>query len=112
MNRYKLSQAGVRVNEGVDRFAGNQELYAKFLGRFPEDPNYARLCQAVADGDVKASFEAAHALKGIAGNLSLARLYDDLFPLVEQLRAGKTEQAQTLLDAVKRDYEEVVAALG
>lgn len=111
MNRYKLSVSGVNPSEGIARFNGNEEKYEKYLAKFPQDGNYADLCQAIRAGDGKAAFAAAHALKGIAGNLSLVKLYADIQPLVEQLRRGDLDRADELLEPVIRDYEIVIAAL-
>lgn len=112
MNRYKLSKAGVSANEGIARFGGNAEAYETVLGKFPTDPNFAGLCEAVERRDAKAAFAFAHALKGVVGNLSMKRLYDDLIPLVEDLRGERLERATELLCVVKQDYEEVIAAIG
>lgn len=111
MNRYKLSKAGISANEGIARFGGNAEAYETLLNKFPADHNFPELCAAVERRDAEAAFAYAHALKGVIGNLSMKRLYDDLLPLVEELRSGRLENADGLLQAVKRDYDEAVAAL-
>ncbi|MDD2648912.1 MAG: Hpt domain-containing protein [Eubacteriales bacterium] len=111
MNRYKLSKAGINVSEGITRFGGNAEKYEQFLMKFKSDINFSLMCEAIAKGDAAAAFSSAHALKGIVGNLSLGRLYDDLFPLVELLRRGSLENAGELLASVTKDYEDVIAAL-
>ena len=49
--RAKLEAAGVNVNEGVERFMGKEELFEKFLKRFPGDPNMAKLQAAAESGD-------------------------------------------------------------
>ena len=54
------------------------------------DANFDKLREAVAAGDAKAAFEAAHALKGVAGNLALTPIYTPLSELTEQLR-GKDQ---------------------
>ena len=111
MNRYKLSKAGINANEGIARFSGRAELYEKFLYQFPQDENFSLLCAAIRQQDVKAAFIAAHSLKGIAGNLSLTKLYEDLCPLVEQLRAGSLSGAEALLQSVRCDYEALLSVL-
>ncbi len=111
MNRYKLVKAGINPNEGIDRFSKNIALYEKFLLAFPEDPNYDKMLAAIADNDVVGAFKAAHALKGVTGNLSLNRLYESVCPLVEELRAQSMEHVPELLEPVKENYETAVAAL-
>lgn len=111
MNRYRLSKAGISANAGIERFYGDRELYECSLNKFPKDPHYEMMIKAIGEKDVKAAFAAAHALKGLAGNLSMVRLYDHICPLVELLRGGTLEGADELLPAVVSDYEALTAAL-
>lgn len=83
MNRYTLTKAGIDVNEGVHRFNGNKELYEHFLLTFPEDEHFKKMLEAIETGDVEESFQQAHALKGIAGTVSLVQLHANIIPLVE-----------------------------
>ncbi|MDY4609989.1 MAG: hypothetical protein SPD11_05180 [Sphaerochaetaceae bacterium] len=111
MDRYKLSKAGVNASEGIKRFNGNAEMYGRFLKHFLDDVNYQAMCESIKVKDVGSAFSAAHALKGIAGNLSMNRLYKDLCPLVEQLRSGSLENVDILLLPVMQDYSEVASLL-
>ena len=106
MNRYILTKAGIDVNEGIHRFNGNKELYEKFLTSFPEDIHYEQMLEAIEQKDVDAAFQGAHALKGITGTVSLAKLHSLLIPLVEELRAGSMEKVPELLPPVKEAYDE------
>ena len=111
MNRYRLSKAGINVKEGLERFNGKMELYESYLGRFLEDENYKLMCEAIERADVKAAFAAAHALKGVAGNLSLNKLCEDLNPLVELLRVNSMDGAKELLEKVSQDYDRIALEL-
>ncbi len=111
MNRYKLSKAGINANEGMARFGGNVESYEKFLNRFPNEPHFHQMCEAIEKRELRSAFVAAHSLKGEVGNLSMNRLYEDLCPLVELLRGGSFEKAEELLEPVVKDYKEILAAL-
>lgn len=111
MNKLELTRAGIDVAEGINRMNGMQALYEKFLYRFPTDENYNALLNAMAADDVEAAFRAGHALKGLAGNLSINRLYHDLRPLVDALRSGELAAARQHLPAVQADYDAVLAAL-
>lgn len=111
MNRYRLSKAGISVKEGAERFNDNLEVYEKCLYEFPNDEHYNELFEALKDEDAQRAFAAAHALKGVAGNLSLTRLYTDIVPLVEVLRAGTVEGADALLEPVAADYKEIIEIL-
>lgn len=111
MNRYKLSKAGVDPNDALKRFNNNVELYETLLNSFIYDKNYMDMCRAITDGDVQGAFLYAHALKGLAGNLSFTRIFDDLTPIVELLRSGSLENAEDLLIPVIDDYEAVYNAI-
>ncbi|NCC08368.1 MAG: Hpt domain-containing protein [Clostridia bacterium] len=105
MNRYKLTKAGVDVNDGIRRLGGNREVYERLLFMFPDDPSYNRMLLAIENGDAEESFAAAHAQKGVAGNLSLVDLHSAILPLVEIFRAGTMENHEQYLPEVKRCYE-------
>lgn len=106
-----LAQAGVDVDEALERFMGNESLMLKFLLRFPADENFSRLRQAMAAGDAAGAFAAAHTLKGVAGNLSLKGLYQPLYPLVEDLRGGNLAAAAEKMPALEAAYTQITDLL-
>lgn len=111
MNQKKMLLAGIDTNDGIKRFSGNKQLYEKFLYGFLSDPNYNIMLNAINKGDTPSAFQAAHALKGIAGNLSLIELYKNIIPLVEQLRGNSSEDVNALLVPVKKSYHEILDVL-
>ena len=64
------------------------------------DTGFERLKAALEAGDLAAAFEAAHALKGVLGNLALTPAYDQVSEITELLRA-RTEM----------DYSERLAGI-
>ena len=112
MNRYTFAKAGIDVNEGVHRFNDKQELYERFLRRFPENQHYFdEIEEGIMEKNVEKAFQAAHALKGVAGNLSMNQLHADLVPLVEELRDGKIGNAPEFLPKVRESYEKAIEAV-
>lgn len=105
MNRYKLSKAGIDVNEGAKRFRDNLVIYQKFLFTFPEDENYGKMMEAIEQKDAKSAFAYAHALKGVTGNLSINDLYHSLLPMVEELRAGSMDKIEEFLPEIRENYD-------
>ena len=71
----KLNSFGVDTAEGLERCFGNEALYLKLVTTIPDDATFERLEKKVASKDLDGAFEAAHALKGVLGNLSLTPLY-------------------------------------
>ena len=108
----KLEAAGVDVEGAIERFLGNMEMFHLFLKNFAEDMNYASLVEAVDAGDVQKAFTAAHALKGVCGNLSLIALYDVAFVITEDLREGNLDAARTKMPELEEEYKKVIALIG
>ena len=111
MNRYKLFQAGVDVNEALERLGGDKALYEDLLAHFKGSHRYEDLVKAMDDNDAAGAFQVAHALKGTAGNLSFTRLFKALFPVVEALRAGDIALARASLPEVEVAYQVVLEAI-
>lgn len=109
--KLRLLVAGVNVDSAMARFLNNAALMEKFLRRFPSDPNYSLLCQAMAQGDTDAAFTAAHTLKGVAGNLSLDRLFAATSTVVESLRGKDLAMAEQQMPPLHQAYREVIEAL-
>ncbi len=95
-----LKAYGANTDEGLQRCYGMADFYLKLVKMIPADEGFDRLSQALAANDTKAAFEAAHALKGVLGNLSLTPLYEPASSLTELLRAGKEGDYQGLLDEI------------
>lgn len=97
MNKELLTQAGIDVNDGIRRFNDKEDLYERFLFTFPKDVNYDIMCEAISKGDAEQAFQAANALKGITGNLSLNQLYNHIIPLVDSLKKRRMEKVNDFL---------------
>lgn len=84
------------------------ETIARFLQLFLQDEEFSNLERAMGNGDDKAAFEAAHALKGVSLNMEFGFLSKSLIQLVEALRYGRQENAQELYEQVKKDYAKTI----
>jgi len=97
-----LKEYGANVEEGLGRCMGKEELYLRLISTIPSEKSFDLLKDSIEAGDLGAAFEAAHALKGITGNLALTPLYDPIVEITELLRARKemdyTELLSTILD--------------
>lgn len=71
-----LKQAGMNTDTAIERFMGNEALYAKMLKKFLDDKTFESLVAAVAEGSGTPALEASHTLKGLCGNLSIDCLYE------------------------------------
>ncbi|MBM6924732.1 Hpt domain-containing protein [Pseudoflavonifractor phocaeensis] len=109
--RSRLEEAGVNVEDVLARFMNNEALMLKFLLRFPQDPNFALLQEAMARQDLQGAYNAAHTLKGVAGNLSMTGLMAAVSAVVEDLRGGDLAAAADKLPALTEQYHKTVAAV-
>ena len=83
----KLNAFGADTAEGLARCYGSEALYLKLVNMIPGESNFDLLEQALANNDLDKAFEAAHALKGVLGNLSLTPMYQISVELTELLRS-------------------------
>ena len=111
MNRYKLTKAGVDVNQGLKRLDNNKEFYEELLVKFCEDTHFEKMVSAMNAGEVQEAFQCAHAVKGAAGNLSMTRLYTELVPLVKKKKKNDLPQARQQLPAAQEAYTAAVNAI-
>lgn len=88
-----LAEYGADVNCVNSRFLGDLDLYTRFFHGLFEETSIRTLEKSMMAGDCKHAFEAAHELKGIAGNLGLTPFYQSVSALVEMLRSGDFDSA-------------------
>ena len=107
----RLVKAGIRVDDALERFMGNEALLDRFLTKFLADTNYEALVRAVAGGDHAAALTASHTLKGVCGNLSMEALFSLLTCQVQALRAGDHAAADAMMPDISAAYGAVVRAI-
>ena len=107
----QLTAAGIDVEDAMERFMHNEGLMLKFLLRFSEDQSMSQLRLAMEHQDADGAFEAAHTLKGVAGNLSMTGLFHQTGILVEHLRNRDLAAAADEMPALEEQYARVTAAL-
>lgn len=100
-----LKDAGIDVEGALNRFLNNEDLYMKFLMKFPEDKSFWNFCQAMQDSNCEYALKYAHTLKGLSGNLSIMTLYDLLYPCVNDLRAGNMDNVKKLQPDIETAYQ-------
>lgn len=85
-----LTAFGADVKTGLGRCMNNEAFYLRLVNMELGDANFDKLRQATDAKDAKAVFEAAHALKGALGNLSLTPIYDPVNEITELTRGAET----------------------
>ena len=83
----QLNQFGANTDEGIARCAGSEALYLRLVKMIPAESNFDNLKNAIEANDLDEAFAAAHALKGVLGNLSLTPMFDKCVEITELLRS-------------------------
>jgi len=107
----------VDFNDGVKRVMNNAKLYVKLLAKFKADTNIEELSANLAAGDLEKAQVQAHTIKGVAANLSLTELFNQVLELENQIKArsvdaNQTETVKTVFASTMREVDKVIAEHG
>lgn len=94
----KLKDFGADTEEGLGRCYGNEALYLRLVNMIPGEANFDKLKSSLEQDDLDSAFEAAHALKGVLGNLSLTPMFEQCSEITELLRARTVMDYSPLLN--------------
>ena len=100
-----LDAYGADVDGALDRFLGDEELYAECLETFAADEGFAALGLALKEADTKRAFETAHMLKGVSANLGLTPMTEAVCAVVEPLRHNSSEDLTGGYEAILAQLE-------
>ena len=104
-----LKEFGIDPKDGLARCMNKEEFYFKMLKLGLANEYFDTIEEALAAKDKKAGFEAAHALKGIVGNLALAPMYKPLSELTELLRKDADGDYLSIYKPVKEMRDKLLA---
>lgn len=105
----KLKEFGADTEEGLGRCYGNEALYLRLINMIPAEANFDKLKDSLEQGDLDSAFEAAHALKGVLGNLSLTPMFEQCSEITELLRARTETDYTPLLEKLLKQREALSA---
>ncbi|MCL2373754.1 MAG: Hpt domain-containing protein [Treponema sp.] len=100
--------------EGRKRLMDNDKLYAKILAKFRDDTSLNSLVASAAAQDWEKALAAAHAVKGVAANLSLIELARQSLDVETQikeraLRPDSLDNLKACYGATMVEVERVIA---
>ena len=104
-----LNSIGVNLEDVLERFVDNEELYFNCIEKFKSNPYFDNFEQSFREGDVHAAFEAIQTLMGVAGNMGFTWLYGKCAEVTEILRAGSLNVSSELLFDLKEEYLRVIS---
>lgn len=99
-----LEKAGVDFERTMERFMNNEAFYLKFLKRFPTDPNFTALKEALEAKDMEGVERAAHTLKGVSANLGLDPVAEHLNEMVRSVRNNECGNLTEQFEKVQEQY--------
>ncbi len=102
-----LKEFGADTEKGLGMCMGNEALYLRLVGSVPKEPKFDGLRKSLEEKDYDAAFEAAHALKGVFGNLSLTPLFDKASVITEHLRSRTDMDYSGLVAELSEEMEKL-----
>ncbi len=103
------ARSGGKSSEILGRLGGNETLLRLLLGKFPADPSFHSLEEALKNGKTQEAFREAHTLKGVAANLGLQDLFLKASEVTEFLRSEECDKAEAVMPELRREYDKVIA---
>lgn len=107
----KLAPYGIDYEDALDRVDGDGDFYKTLAMKYLTNDNYVNLVAAMDVKDYDEGYKAAHALKGISGNLSFNELFKNAAEVSAALYQGEYEAAEKLMPLVTKDHEKVLEGL-
>lgn len=107
----KLRPFGIDYVDAMDRFGDNADLYERLALKYLDDSHMVALEAAMEAKDFSEGYSQAHALKGVAGNLSFKDLYECAALVSDALYAGEYEAAEKHLPQVEKAHKLVIEGL-
>ena len=107
----KLNEFGVDTKEGLTRCMNNQKFYFRMISMGLSNDSFEKLARALEENKLDEAFEAAHALKGVLGNLALTPIYKPLSEMTEMLREKKTADYTTMYQPIMKLRNDLIAML-
>jgi HPt (histidine-containing phosphotransfer) domain-containing protein len=99
----------INVEEGLKRVMQNKALYVKLLHKLKADTHFTDLIAALKAKDYENAKTAAHAIKGMAANLSLTELFTQALQLEEHLKNRIITDDS--FERITRCYEETLISI-
>lgn len=100
---------GANVDEGLARCVNNEAFYLRLVESVKNEQGFDTLKEAIAANDLHQAFEAAHALKGVLGNLSLTPMLEPMVKITELLRSETQMDYTELLDKIQYEKDRFCA---
>lgn len=98
--------------DAVIRRLINEALVLKYLNKFQKDGYFTQLQQSVYQQDYETAYRCVHTLKGLCLSLGFETMSKPVIALTEELRAGRTENAETYIAVIEPLYADIIRWIG
>ena len=85
----------------------NDMLIERLIKKFMDNNSYQAIIDAYNANNIKEVFSLSHALKGVAGNLALTKLYEVASELTEATRNKEEANIDNEIDKLKSIYRNI-----
>lgn len=109
--QYALALRETDLRGALERMGDDEQLYESCLEMFLNDPTTEQLNNAIKTGSWDDAFTAAHALKGLAGNMGFVPLMHSTGQLVIFIRGGRTKEINECMAQVNSNYRDITDAI-
>lgn len=109
--RKALINCETDIDGALNRFSGDEELYLQCLDKFLLDQTMAELDSAIEARAWDEAFTAAHAIKGLAGNMGFIPLFHATAELVVAIRTGRLKEIGVSYHEVLDAYKTVITVI-
>lgn len=106
-----LARCETDVDGALRRLAGNEDIYLSCLDCFLQDQTISELNTAINAKMWDEAFTAAHAMKGMAGNMGFVPLFHATGELVVLIRAGRLREVGEANVKVNHCYNAITSAI-
>ncbi len=104
-----LREFGADIDEGLTRCMNNEQFYLRMVSMGLADERFETLGTALAEKNMDAAFEMAHALKGVLGNLALTPIYEPVSEMTELLRTKTDADYLSMYQEMKAQREKLLS---
>jgi len=113
-NEYAMLLPALDVKDGLTRVMNKKKLYWSLLGRFKMREMVETLNSAIASGEHEKVKEAAHAIKGAAGNLGCVTIRDMMLEVETRAKEQRScadlgDEIMTALSDTEKSVTELLA---
>ena len=98
----------ININDAMTRLNNNKKLYIMLLKKFDGKKMLDELLEKIQGGDIAGAAAAAHTIKGLAANLSLADLRAKAESIDNQLKGGDINVDTSEIESSTADTAEAI----